>query len=493
MPDALYPQLPSVDRLLHEAAVAPLVAQYGQRPATDAARALLAEARAHIAAHRVLPKWTNDWPAALQHALAERSASKLKPVFNLTGIVLHTNLGRAQLAEDAIEAVARVMREPVTLEYNLDEAQRGHRDNAVVDLLREITGAEACCVVNNNAAAVLLMFAALADGREAIASRGELIEIGGAFRIPDVMRQAGCTLVEVGTTNRTHLDDYRRAITERTALLVKVHTSNYRIEGFTSAVKEAELAALGRDTGIPVVSDLGSGALIDMSAYGLPVETMPQQILADGVDLVSFSGDKLLGGPQAGIIVGRADAIARLQKHPLKRALRCDKMTLAALEATLRLYRRYSQPHDRLPQTLPTLRHLSRAQAEIAQTVERLLPECRKLYGASFHIDGAPCLSQIGSGALPMNTLPSQALTFTAHDGRGRSLEALAAHWHAQPKPILGRIADNRLWLDLRCLDDEDELLTALRVAAVSPTERLPDTSTATEAAGEGNSASQPD
>ncbi|MDR2016373.1 MAG: L-seryl-tRNA(Sec) selenium transferase, partial [Burkholderiales bacterium] len=396
-PDTLYPQLPSVDRLLHDAAVAPLVTRYGQRLTADAARSLLAEARAHIATYRTLPEWINDWPTALQRVLTERSASKLKPVFNLTGIVLHTNLGRAQLADDAIEAVARVMREPVTLEYNLDEAQRGHRDNAVADLLREITGAEACCVVNNNAAAVLLMFAALADGKEAIASRGELIEIGGAFRIPDVMRQAGCTLVEVGTTNRTHLADYRRAITERTALLVKVHTSNYRIEGFTSAVSEAELVALGRETGVPVVSDLGSGALIDMSVYGLPAETMPQHLLADGVDLVSFSGDKLLGGPQAGIIVGRADTIARLQKHPLKRALRCDKITLAALEATLRLYLR----SDQLPQTLPTLRYLSRSPSDMAQAAERLLPECRNLYGASFHIDNAPCLSQIGSGALP--------------------------------------------------------------------------------------------
>ncbi|MCL2310146.1 MAG: L-seryl-tRNA(Sec) selenium transferase [Proteobacteria bacterium] len=466
MPDVLYPQLPSVDRLLHDAAVAPLVSRYGARLTADAARALLAEARAHIAAHRALPVWANDWPTALQRTLAERSASKLKPVFNLTGVVLHTNLGRAQLADDAIDAVARVMRAPVTLEYDLDEAQRGHRDDTVAELLRDITGAEACCVVNNNAAAVLLMFAALADGKEAIASRGELIEIGGAFRIPDVMRQAGCTLVEVGTTNRTHLADYRNAITERTALLVKVHTSNYRIEGFTSSVSETELAALGRETGVPVASDLGSGALIDMSAYGLPAETMPQRILADGVDLVSFSGDKLLGGPQAGIIVGRADAIARLQKHPLKRALRCDKITLAALEATLRLYSR----SDQLPLLLPTLRYLTRPQPDIAQAVERLLPECRKAYGASFHIDSAPCLSQIGSGALPMNTLPSQALTFTARDGRGRTLEALAAHWHAQPKPILGRIADNRLWLDLRCLDDESELLAALRAAASSLT-----------------------
>jgi len=461
VPDALYPQLPSVDRLLHDVTVAPLVARYGQRLTADAARTLLAQARAHIAAHRALPEWTSNWSRALQQTLAERSASKLKPVFNLTGVVLHTNLGRAQLADDAIGAVARVMRAPVTLEYNLDEAQRGHRDDTVAALLREITGAEACCIVNNNAAAVLLMFAALADGKEAIASRGELIEIGGAFRIPDVMRQAGCTLVEVGTTNRTHLADYRNAITERTALLVKVHTSNYRIEGFTSAVSEAELVTLGRETGVPVVSDLGSGALIDMSAYGLPAETMPQQILADGVDLVSFSGDKLLGGPQAGIIVGRADAIARLQKHPLKRALRCDKITLAALEATLRLYLR----SDQLPLLLPTLRYLTRPLSDIAQAVERLLPECRNTYGASFNIDSTPCLSQIGSGALPMNTLPSQALTFVPRDGRGRTLEALASHWHAQPKPILGRIADNRLWLDLRCLDDESELLAALQAA----------------------------
>lgn len=249
----------------------------------------------------------------------------------------------------------------MTLEYDLDGAGRGHRDRALADLLCELTGAEDACIVNNNAAAVLLMLAATASGKEVVVSRGELVEIGGAFRIPDVMRQAGCTLHEVGTTNRTHAKDYRAAVNENTGLLMKVHTSNYQIAGFTKTVEEAELAELGRELGVPVVADLGSGSLVDLSQYGLPKEPMPQEMIAAGVSLVSFSGDKLLGGPQAGIIVGKRALIAKLQQHPLKRALRADKMTLAALEATLRLY---LHP-EKLAERLPTLRLLARDAASI--------------------------------------------------------------------------------------------------------------------------------
>ncbi|HBT29166.1 MAG TPA: L-seryl-tRNA(Sec) selenium transferase, partial [Erwinia persicina] len=274
---------------------------------------------------------------------------------------LHTNLGRAVLAESAVAAVTRVMCQPVTLEYALDEAGRGHRDRALADLLCQLTGAEDACIVNNNAAAVLLMLAALAPGKEAVVSRGELVEIGGSFRIPDVMTQAGCRLREVGTTNRTHLKDYRAAVTEQTALLMKVHTSNYQVQGFTKAVSEAELVALGDELNLPVISDLGSGSLIDLSHYGLPKEPMPRELIAAGVSLVSFSGDKLLGGPQAGIIVGKKALIDRLQQHPLKRALRVDKMTLAALEATLQLYLHPEQLANRLP----TLRLLTRPQSDI--------------------------------------------------------------------------------------------------------------------------------
>ena len=282
----------------------------------------------------------------------------------------------------------------------------------------------------------------------------ELVEIGGAFRIPDVMRQAGCTLHEVGTTNRTHAKDYRAAVNENTALLMKVHTSNYHIEGFTKTVEEAELAAIGRELNVPVIADLGSGSLVDMRQYGLPKEPMVQEMVAAGVSLVSFSGDKLLGGPQAGIIVGRRELIAQLQQHPLKRALRADKMTLAALEATLRLYLHPEKLADRLP----TLRLLSRDEASVRARAEALLPQVAPHY-PEFEVRIEPCLSQIGSGSLPVDRLPSEALTFTPRDGRGSQLEALSARWRALPTPVIGRIGDGRMWLDLRCLEDEGRFL----------------------------------
>ncbi len=379
-------------------------------------------------------------------------------MFNLTGTVLHTNLGRAQLCDAAIEAVTQTMRQPVTLEYALDEAGRGHRDRALAQLLCELTGAEDACIVNNNAAAVLLMLAALASGKGVIVSRGELVEIGGAFRIPDVMRQAGCQLIEVGTTNRTHLADYRHAITDDCSLLMKVHTSNYQIQGFTHAVDEAELVALAKEHALPLITDLGSGSLIDLAEQGLPAEPMPQSLIAAGVDLVSFSGDKLLGGPQAGIIIGKKALIDRLQQHPLKRALRVDKMTLAALEATLKLYRH----PERLGDNLPTLRQLTRKAHDILQQAERLMPALETAYGDDFLVETAACSSQIGSGSLPVERLPSFAVTFTPRDGRGSSLNSLAQRWRQLPRPVIGRLQEGKLWLDLRCLDDESQFIRML-------------------------------
>ncbi len=435
----------------------PLLAQHGHSQVVAQLRQMLDEAREQISQRQTLPDWSHDWQHACEQRLTAGQRSALRPVFNLTGTVLHTNLGRAIQAESAVEAVASAMRAPVTLEYDLDDAGRGHRDRAIADLLCQITGAEDACIVNNNAAAVLLMLAATASGREVVVSRGELVEIGGAFRIPDVMRQAGCQLHEVGTTNRTHAKDYRQAVNDNTALLMKVHTSNYSIEGFTKAVDEAELAAIGRELDVPVVADLGSGSLVDLSQYGLPKEPMPQEMIAAGVSLVSFSGDKLLGGPQAGIIVGKRALIAQLQSHPLKRALRADKMTLAALEATLRLY----QHPEALREKLPTLRLLTRPAEEIRRLAERLQPDLAAHY-ADFAVSVAACQSQIGSGSLPVDRLPSAALTFTPHDGRGSRLEALAARWRALPCPVIGRIYDGRLWLDLRCLEDETRFMEML-------------------------------
>jgi L-seryl-tRNA(Ser) seleniumtransferase len=362
------------------------------------------------------------------------------------------------LAQPAVDAVVSAMSSAVTLEYDLDGAGRGHRDRAIADLLCQLTGAEDACIVNNNAAAVLLMLAAVAPGQQVVVSRGELVEIGGAFRIPDVMRQAGCQLVEVGTTNRTHLKDYRAAINEQTGLLMKVHTSNYSIQGFTAAVDESELAVLGHEHGIPVATDLGSGSLIDMAQYGLPAEPMPQRLIAAGVDLVTFSGDKLLGGPQAGIIVGKKDLIARLQQHPLKRALRVGKITLAALEATLRLY----QQPELLAEHLPTLRLLTRPQQQMQETAERLQSQLAPRFSGNFELRSEPCWSQIGSGSLPVDRLPSYALTFAPLDGRGATLEGLAQQWRSLPQPVIGRINDGKLWLDLRCLEQEGALVEAL-------------------------------
>ncbi|TCW42064.1 L-seryl-tRNA(Sec) selenium transferase [Phytobacter diazotrophicus] len=454
---SLYSQIPSIDRLLRDEAFTLLLTEFGHNRVAQTLRQLQDEARDDIRLRQALPVWCNDWAEATYQRLLDENASALRPVINLTGTVLHTNLGRALQAQAAIDAVAQVMRSSVTLEYSLDDAGRGHRDQALADILCRLTGAEDACIVNNNAAAVLLMLAATASGKEVVVSRGELVEIGGAFRIPDVMRQAGCFLHEVGTTNRTHAKDYREAVNDNTALLMKVHTSNYHIEGFTKTVDEAELVTLGDELNVPVIADLGSGSLVDLSLYGLPKEPMPQELIAAGVSLVSFSGDKLLGGPQAGIIVGKKALIAQLQRHPLKRALRADKMTLAALEATLRLY---LHP-EKLRDNLPTLRLLTRKPDEIRQQALRLAGVLADHYDA-FDLRVEACLSQIGSGSLPVDRLPSAALTFTPRDGSGRRLEALAASWRNLPEPVLGRISDGRLWLDLRCLENEPRFLEML-------------------------------
>ncbi|MHB9347832.1 L-seryl-tRNA(Sec) selenium transferase [Enterobacter vonholyi] len=454
---SLYSQIPATDRLLREPRIHAVVERFGHTATVEMLRLLQDEARCAIQAENALPDWCSAWEQEVEQRLDEKVQSALRPVINLTGTVLHTNLGRAQQAEEAVAAVVQAMQAPVTLEYDLDGAGRGHRDHALAELLCQLTGAEDACIVNNNAAAVLLMLAATASGKEVVVSRGELVEIGGAFRIPDVMRQAGCTLHEVGTTNRTHAKDYRAAVNENTALLMKVHTSNYHIEGFTKTVEEAELAAIGRELNIPVIADLGSGSLVDLSLYGLPKEPMPQEMIAAGVSLVSFSGDKLLGGPQAGIIVGKRELIAQLQQHPLKRALRADKMTLAALEATLRLYLHPEKLADRLP----TLRLLSRDAASIRAQAELLLPRIAAHY-SDFDVRIEPCQSQIGSGSLPVDRLPSEALTFTPRDGRGSHLEALSSRWRGLSTPVIGRIYDGRMWLDLRCLEDEERFLEML-------------------------------
>ncbi|MBL8278236.1 MAG: L-seryl-tRNA(Sec) selenium transferase [Pelomonas sp.] len=446
--------LPALDKLLR--ACAPVVAEHGHTLVAREARALLDGLRARAVAGELPLAELAGLPDTLGRRVAARMQPHMRAVLNLTGTVIHTNLGRALLADAALQQVLALTGAPNNLEFDLDTGGRGDRDDLIEDLLCELTGAEAATVVNNNAAAVLLGIAALARGKEAIVSRGELVEIGGAFRMPDVMAAAGATLVEVGTTNRTHPRDYEGAINPRTGLIVKVHTSNYAVQGFTASVDEATLAPIARAGGVPLMTDLGSGALVDLAQWGLPAEPLPQAMLAAGCDVVTFSGDKLLGGPQAGLIVGSKAAVGRIRKFPMKRALRLSKLPFAALEATLRLYLR----PERLVQDLPTLRLLTRPQAQIAALAQALLPEVAAAVAPRFTVETVALQSQIGSGSLPVERLPSAGLAFTAADGRGRTLEALAVALRELSRPVIGRIHDDRLLLDLRCLD-EPALLTS--------------------------------
>jgi len=450
--------LPSVSVILDH--MQSEVELWGHDAVTIAARAHLDAQRAAIQSGESVSSDLSIIQQTIRDGLTTASQPALKSVFNLTGIVLHSNLGRANLADAAIEAMNQVAGGANNLEYDLKKGQRGDRDSHVESLICELTGAEAATVVNNNAAAVLLTLNTLALGRKVPVSRGELVEIGGSFRVPDIMGRSGCSLLEIGTTNRTHLQDYANAIDADTALLMRVHTSNYRIEGFTNTVPEPELAALAKANQIPFVVDMGCGNLIDLKALGLPHEATAQQTLAFGADLVLFSGDKLLGGPQAGIITGRADLIARVKQNPLKRALRLDKVTLAALEATLQLYRN----PDELVSRLPTLRLLTRAEESIRKQANRLAPEVSSLLGDDYRINTTSVSSQIGSGALPVEVLPSAALSITAANGEDEPLRALAARLRRLPKPIIGRLHNGKLLLDLRCLEviHEDAFIAQL-------------------------------
>jgi L-seryl-tRNA(Ser) seleniumtransferase len=460
-------RLPSVDQVLRTPAGRLASARFGHDATVAAIRKTAAAAREAVRNGAALKADSLAIAAQALQRLEREDAPSLRRVFNLTGTVLHTNLGRAVLPESAIAAAVDAMRSAAALEFDVGGAARGERDDHVRGLLRELTGAEDASIVNNNAAAVLLVLNTFGAGKEAVVSRGELIEIGGSFRLPDIMARAGARLVEVGTTNRTHLKDYRQAIGGNTGLILKAHTSNYLIQGFTKSVPAPELAALAQANGVPFVHDLGSGALVDLARYGLRPEPTVRAALVEGAGLVTFSGDKLLGGPQAGIVAGARELVARVAKNPMKRALRLDKVRLAALEATLKLYR----DPDRLPERLPTLRHFVRPRAEIAAAAGRLAGPIAAAVGDAFSVSVADCASQIGSGALPLETLPSAGLAIrpVARKGAGTRLEALAAGFRSLPVPVIGRIGDGALLFDLRCLDDEDGFRAQLGRLRVQP------------------------
>jgi L-seryl-tRNA(Ser) seleniumtransferase len=454
--------IPSVDRLLGIASAA--VERYGRQVVLGHLRSLLDEIRAgkHAALIRADGIDETAMLTVLASNLAAYHADSQRKVLNLTGTVLHTNLGRAVLPKEAADAVGIALTSATNLEYDITSGSRGERDVHVNRWLTRLTGAEAVTVVNNNAAAVLIVLGTIAARKEVVVSRGELVEIGGAFRVPDIMARAGCKLIEVGTTNRTHLSDYVNAIGPRTAALMKVHTSNYAISGFTASVPEAKLAELAHEQGLPFIVDLGSGMLVDLERYGLPHEPTARETLTHGADIVTFSGDKLLGGPQAGLIAGRKDLIARINRNPLKRALRMDKLRLAALEAVLKLY---ADP-DRLQARLPTLRWLTRSREDIAKIARIVMPVLHAALGDRAEVALIECRSQIGSGSLPVDLLPSAGLALRSSGASrrgGRATEQLAQAFRALPVPIIGRIQDGALVFDLRTLDDPSVFMEQLQ------------------------------
>jgi L-seryl-tRNA(Ser) seleniumtransferase len=435
--------LPSVDALLRAPAGVVLLTRFGRAALTKALREILSARRDS----RTFGGGATEILDAAADHLATRFAPSQRPVFNMTGTVLHTNLGRAPLPPEAAEAAAEALRSATTLEFDLATGRRGERDDHVSGLLCELTGAEAATVVNNNAAAVLLVLNTLALGKEVPVSRGELIEIGGAFRVPDIMSRSGSILKEVGTTNRTHARDYQDAIGPNTGALMRVHQANYAIIGFTATVSSQALSVIARASGIPLIEDLGSGSLVNLERFGLPHEPTPAESLAAGVDIVTFSGDKLLGGPQAGLIVGNKHVISMINRNPLKRALRLDKGRIAALEVILKMY---LNP-DRLTERVPSLRLLTRSENDIRCTAERIIGSLRSRW-PDRDMTIEPCRSQIGSGALPVDLLPSVAVTIG-----GKSLEEIANFLRGRPRPVIGRIARGHLILDCRCLEQADE------------------------------------
>jgi len=455
-------RLPKVQTLLETELAGRLIQTYGRDDVVGAIRLKLQDARDAILSNEsdadpeVFKQSMFD---DISQSLGNARASSLRRAINATGIIIHTNLGRARLAPEAIEAMTDVAADYSTLEMELETGKRGSRHSHVEALICQLTGAEAALVVNNCAAAILTCLTALGAGKPIIASRGEMVEIGGSFRMPDVIAQSGAQLREVGTTNKTHLRDYSDAICDDTALLLKSHTSNYQVIGFTSAPSRQELSALARETNTHLIEDLGSGVLVDLSPYGLPDEPVVRDVLAAGIDVVTFSGDKLLGGPQAGIIAGRRDLIDRIKKHPITRAVRIDKLSLAALRATLELYRAPNNPIQRVP-VLQTL----------ATPVEILSARAAKLFDLISSEQGLeaeiiPSVARAGAGSLPQQDLPSVAVSLNSNH---HSPDALASLLRRAETPVFGRISKDRLLLDMRAVRDDEITKIANAIVAIS-------------------------
>lgn len=451
--------IPQVQGLLEHPRAAALSNTYSREEVTSALRWLLDQVRVNLLNDQSceLPDFdSSEFLSEVERTIELRRKTNLRRVINATGIVIHTNLGRAPLASDAVEAIRSVATSYSNLEFDLSSAGRGSRYDHVETLICELTGAEGAVVVNNCAAAVFLCLAAFAREREVIASRGELIEIGGSFRMPDVIEQSGAILVEVGTTNKTRISDYADAVTSETTVFLKSHTSNYRIVGFSSVPSRAELVETGRQYGLTVIEDLGSGVLVDMSHLGLPDEPVVRDILGEGIDLVTFSGDKLLGGPQAGIIAGRLEAIAKLKLHPLLRAMRIDKLSLAALEATLRLYPPYDNPFT----SIPVLRSLATPLEALRARAQHVASQCREIEG--LHAEAIQSVAYAGGGSLPQQDLESFAVSLHSD---GVSAQTLADRLRMAATPVIGRLASDRLLLDMRTIEENDipEIVGALK------------------------------
>ncbi|MDE0684960.1 MAG: L-seryl-tRNA(Sec) selenium transferase [Candidatus Poribacteria bacterium] len=445
-------QLPAIEKLLNTQEMTDLQATYTRPLVTEALRDAVADIRSEILSgnQTQLPEHT-EYAERTRQKIAAKTVPRMRRVVNATGTVTHTNLGRSLLSNDACEAIQQAAQNYVNLEYDIETGSRGHRDRITEPLLQQLTGCEASTIVNNNAAAVLLALQTMARGKEVIVSRGELIEIGGAFRIPDVMAASGAILREVGTTNRTHLRDYAEAINENTGLLLKVHPSNYKILGFTSTPTMEEITELGTQQGIPTMEDLGSGALIDMTAHGLPHEPLVGERIESDVDIVTFSGDKLLGGPQAGIIVGKAEWIEKMRKNPMMRALRVDKLIIAGLSATLQ---RYLIDSTTAAEQFPMLNRYTRPIETLHAVAEKLKAQLQDLFAEKVNIQISETHGQIGSGALPIETLPSVALVLEPSE---TSAETLAAQFRSTTTPIIGRIKDQQFWLDLRTVYEREQ------------------------------------